>query len=35
MDLDNEMREWLLECFGEEGDQEEIEVLTHEQLVRR
>lgn len=34
MDLDTEMKDWLLECFDEEGDKEEIEGLTHEQLVR-
>lgn len=32
--LDKEMREWLLECFSDEYDQEQIEELTHEQLVR-
>lgn len=32
--LDKEMREWLLECFSDEYDQEQIEELTHEQLMR-
>ena len=32
--LDKEMGEWLLECFSDEYDQEQIEELTHEQLVR-
>ncbi len=33
-ELDKDMREWLLECFSEEYEQEQIEGLTHEQLVR-
>lgn len=32
--LDKEMKDWLLECFNEEYDQEQIEELTHEQLKR-
>lgn len=32
--LDKEMREWLLECFSDEYDQEKIQELTHEQLVK-
>jgi hypothetical protein len=32
--LDTEMKEWLLECFSDEYDQEQIEELTHEQLIR-
>jgi hypothetical protein len=32
--LDQEMRDWLLECFSDSYDQEQIEELTHEQLVR-
>jgi hypothetical protein len=32
--LDTEMREWLLECFSEEYDQEQIEALSHNELVR-
>ncbi len=32
--LDREMKDWLLECFDDEYDQEQIEELTHEQLVR-
>lgn len=27
-----EMREWLLECFSDEYDQEQIQELTYEQL---
>ncbi len=33
-ELDKDMRELLMECFDEEADQEEIDSLTHEQLVR-
>lgn len=29
-----DMKSWLLECFNEEVDQEEIEGLSFEQLVR-
>jgi hypothetical protein len=32
--LDKEMKDWLLECFSDEYDQEQIEELTHNQLVR-
>jgi hypothetical protein len=32
--LDKEMREWLLGCFDDEYDQEQINSLSHEQLVR-
>ncbi len=32
--LETEMREWLLECFSDEYDQEQIEDLTYNQLVR-
>lgn len=32
--LDIEMRSWLLDCFEEEYDQEQIQELSHEQLVR-
>lgn len=31
--IDVEMRGWLLECFTDAYDQEEINGLTHEQLV--
>jgi uncharacterized protein with von Willebrand factor type A (vWA) domain len=32
--LDTEMREWLLECFSDDNDQETIEELTHDQLIK-
>ncbi len=32
--LDKDMRDWLLECFSDEYDQEQIEELTHEQLEK-
>lgn len=32
--LEKEMREWLLECFSDEYDQEQIEELTSKQLER-
>jgi hypothetical protein len=32
--LKDEMRQWLLDCFEEEGDREEIEELTYAQLRR-
>jgi len=31
---ETEMREWLLDCFTEEDDQEQIQELSYEQLVR-
>ena len=31
--LEQEMREWLLECFTQESDQEEIENLTEQELI--
>lgn len=34
MSLEQEMKEWLLECFSDEYDQEQIEELTTEQLKR-
>ncbi len=34
MNIHNEMRDWLLECFSDEYDQEQIEELTHEQLEK-
>ena len=33
-ELDKEMRDWLLECFSDEYDQDQIEKLTHNQLLR-
>lgn len=32
--LEKEMREWLLECFSEEYDQETINKLNRGQLVK-
>lgn len=32
--LENEMRDWLLECFTEEYDQEQINNLTSEELQK-
>ena len=31
---ETEMREWLLECFDDEHDQEQISDLSYTQLVR-
>ena len=32
MNIDREMKDWLLDCFDEEADQEEIEGLGSQQL---
>ena len=32
--LESQMRDWLLECFSDEYDQEQIQELTHTELVR-
>jgi hypothetical protein len=32
--MEENMKEWLLECFTEEADQEEIEALTREELIQ-
>jgi hypothetical protein len=32
--LETEMREWLLDCFEEEEDQEEILELSYERLCK-
>ena len=32
--LENEMREWLLECFEDEYDQEQIKELSEIQLIK-
>lgn len=34
MTLDTQMRNWLLECFSDEYDVEQINELTHNQLVK-
>lgn len=34
MSLQIEMREWLLECFNDEYDQEKIQELTYGELVK-
>lgn len=33
-DLESEMMEWLLECFDDEFDQEQIRELNYSELVR-
>ena len=32
--IESDMRDWLLECFSEEYDQEQINELTYDQLVK-
>ena len=32
--LVKQMKEWLLECFNDEYDKEQIEELTQEELLR-
>ena len=34
MNIEKDMKDWLLECFSDEDDQARIEELTHEQLER-
>lgn len=33
MVIDELMKDWLLDCFTEQQDHEEIEELTHDELV--
>ena len=33
MNLENEMRSWLKDCFEQEEDHEEIDSCTYDQLV--
>lgn len=34
LDIETEMRDWLLECFSEEYEQEQINELTFNELKR-
>lgn len=34
MNLETEMREWLLDCFTQAEDQEEIQELNYGELVK-
>ena len=34
MNIEKAMKEWLLDCFNDEYDQEQIESLSYEQLVK-